>query len=147
MTIGCQKLSKIVWRHLWTTPYLILSAVDHVEKEKLNYLKEYCDATSLHGWFFYGGSSSEKKTSISGFFWLAVLVGSMSAAVFVMGTTIQGNSMCYILVKKVFKFPLLFTGVLLLKNINNKIDVIGPNKLNRIAFYHYLVSSSVRYDM
>jgi hypothetical protein len=56
----------------------------------MDYLKEYCDATSLHGWFFYGGSSSDKKTSISGFFWLAVLVGSMSAAVFVMGTTIQG---------------------------------------------------------
>jgi hypothetical protein len=62
----------------------------------MDYLKEYCDATSLHGWFFYGGSTSDKKTSISGFFWLAVLVGSMSAAVFVMGTTIQGINVSYI---------------------------------------------------
>ena len=60
-------------------------------KEKFNYLKEYCDATSLHGWFFYGGSTSDKKTSFSGFFWLFILVASMSAAVFVMGTTIQGG--------------------------------------------------------
>ena len=64
--------------------------VESLREEKLNYLKEYCDATSLHGWFFYGGSSSDKKLSPSGFFWLAVLVGSMSAAVFVMGTTVQG---------------------------------------------------------
>lgn len=62
-------------------------------KEKFNYLKEYCDATSLHGWFFYGGSTSDKKTSFSGFFWLFILVASMSAAVFVMGTTIQGMLM------------------------------------------------------
>ena len=60
------------------------------EMQKLYLLKEFCDATSLHGWFFYGGSSSEKKCSWSGFFWFIVLAASMSGAVFVMGTTIQG---------------------------------------------------------
>jgi hypothetical protein len=64
--------------------------VESLRKEKVNYLKEYCDATSLHGWFFYGGSSSEKKTSPAGVFWMTILAASMSAAVFVMGTTIQG---------------------------------------------------------
>jgi hypothetical protein len=47
---------------------------------------------SLHGWFFYGGSTSDKKTSVSGWFWFIILAASMSAAVFVMGTNIQG---CY----------------------------------------------------
>jgi len=62
-----------------------------IKQEPYDYLKEYCDATSLHGWFFYGGSSSEKKTSFSGFFWISVLAASMSAAVFVMGNNIQGT--------------------------------------------------------
>jgi hypothetical protein len=61
--------------------------------KQLNLFKEYCDATTLHGWFFYGGSSSEKKVSWSGCFWLFVLAASMSGAVFVMGTTIQGESL------------------------------------------------------
>ena len=62
------------------------------DMKEVNLLKDYCDSTSLHGWFFFGGSSSDKKMSWSGFFWLIILMASMSAAVFVMGTTIQGKT-------------------------------------------------------
>ena len=62
-----------------------------IEMKHVDLFSDYCNSTSLHGWFFYGGSKSEKKLSWAGCFWLLVLLASMSAAVFVMGTTIHGK--------------------------------------------------------
>jgi hypothetical protein len=47
---------------------------------------------SLHGWYFFGSTKKPdgKGLSMDQIFWLIVIVLSMSAAVFVMGTNIQG---------------------------------------------------------
>jgi hypothetical protein len=61
------------------------------KKERSKLFKEFCESTSLHGWFFYQDCQKEKKNSLASFYWLFVILASMTGAVFVMGTTVQGN--------------------------------------------------------
>ncbi len=50
-----------------------------------------CDF-SLHGWKFYDSSKNDGKLSLSSIFWLIVIVVSISSAVYVMATNIQGKT-------------------------------------------------------
>jgi hypothetical protein len=54
-------------------------------------VEEFCDSTSLHGWAFFGGKSSDGKWTPNGLFWLAVIVVSIVSAVYVVGYTIKGH--------------------------------------------------------
>ena len=47
----------------------------------------------MHGWYFFGSSKKPEGNGLSldQIFWLLIIVMSMSAAVFVMGTNIQGK--------------------------------------------------------
>jgi hypothetical protein len=63
-------------------------------KEAGSYIKYFCEATSLHGWAFFGKTAYEKKASFLSIFWIAVIGFSVGAAVFVMGTTIRGEIQC-----------------------------------------------------
>ena len=68
--------------------------------------KEFCESTSLHGWFFFQQSQKEKKNFGASFFWLLIILTSMLATVFVMGTTIHGKYRAGYIIK-IFIFSML----------------------------------------
>ncbi len=61
-------------------------------KQPHSYFKDFCETTTIHGWYFFGKTTCKKKPSLLRIFWIVVLGLSIGAAVFVMGTTVQGET-------------------------------------------------------